>query len=289
VSVRDEVGAPYRSPVVQTAMNTVRNPNLTDNWIGANMLCRSSTMVRADAHRRVGLDDPDMVQAPDYELWTRGLQSGFHMEILPVELTFMRMHSRQVTGGNPLDTFLEMSFAALRNLVPRCERLALYSSYAAIITWVSENPARTELLPVQAYRLMGMFLEATPVSTYREFRTILESDDDGSYLTDLGRRGLALVSNDATPFYEMSKLRKDNRLIAEARDFWHEKSDRFAEARDFWHEKSDRFAEARDFWREKSDMWEERHAREVARAERLRKVKRLVLRGLPRREQQDRP
>jgi glycosyltransferase involved in cell wall biosynthesis len=195
VSVRDEDGAPYRSSIVQSTINTARDFNLTDTWIGANNLCRSSTMVRAAAHRRIGLDDPDMIRAPDYELWTRFLQAGFRIEVLPQELTFMRIHSRQVTHADPLGTFLEMSFAALRNLLPRCEQFGLYSSYAAIIAWVGQNPGLKRLLPIHAFRLIGMFVEASPVSTFHEFRTLLESDDDRPYLADLGRRGLVLMEH----------------------------------------------------------------------------------------------
>lgn len=200
VFVRDEDGAPHHSAVVQSevqsVINRARNLNLTDTWIGTNGLCRSSTMVRAAAHRRVGLDDPDMIRAPDYELWTRFLRAGLRMEVLPQELTFMRIHSRQVTHADPLGTFLEMSFATLRNLLPRCEHLALYSSYAAIFAWVGQNPALGRLPPNHAFRLMGTFVEATPVTTFREFRALLESDDR-PYLADLGRRGLALMNHRA--------------------------------------------------------------------------------------------
>jgi hypothetical protein len=117
------------------------------------------------------------------------------MEVLPEELTFMRVHSGQVTHGDPAGAFLEMSFAALRNLVPRCEDLALYPSYAGVVAWVGRNPALSSLLPSQAFRLVGMFVEATPVSTFREFRTLLETDDERPHLAALGRRGLALMTH----------------------------------------------------------------------------------------------
>jgi hypothetical protein len=202
VSVRDEHGASHRSEFVQSAVesaiNTERDFNLTDTWIGANYLCRSSTMVRTAAHRRIGLDDPDLIRAPDYELWTRFLRAGLRIEVLPQELTFMRIHSQQVTHIDPVGTFIEMSFAALRNLLPRCEQYALYSSYAALVAWVGQNPALSRLMPPQAFRLIGMFVEATPVSTFSEFRALLESEDDRPHLSDLGRRGLALMSQPVT-------------------------------------------------------------------------------------------
>jgi hypothetical protein len=204
---------------VQSTINTDRDLNATDAWIGANFLCRSSTMVRSAAHRLIGLDDPDMVRAPDYELWTRGLRFGLRMEVLPRELTFMRVHPRQVTHADPHATFLEMSFAALRNLLPRCERLALHSSYAAIVDWVSHNPSLSSLQPNHAFRLVGMFIEGTPVSTFREFQVLLESEDERPHLADLGKRGLALVGHGGL---EAEKLYERLLQVTEARDFWHD-------------------------------------------------------------------
>ena len=222
VSVRDEEGAAHTTADqldVQSRLNTPRDLNVTDSWIGMNYLCRSSTMIRSTAHRRIGLDDPDMIRAPDYELWTRGLRFGLRMEILPHELTFMRVHPRQVTHAEPHAAFLERSFATLRNLVPRCESLALHMSYVAILDWVSHNPSLSRLQPNHAFRLIGMFLEATPVSTFRGFRELLERDDDRPYLADLGRRGLALLTHGGP---EASKLHKRLLQMTEARDYWHD-------------------------------------------------------------------
>jgi len=56
--------------------------NRVDTWVGRNAICRSSTMVRRAAHLRIGLDDPAMVRAPDYELWTRALRHGCRFEII---------------------------------------------------------------------------------------------------------------------------------------------------------------------------------------------------------------
>ena len=95
---------------------------------------------------------------------------------------------------------------------------------------------------------MGMFLEATPVSHFRVFRTLLEDEHDRPYLAELGKRGLALVNRDATHH----DLYGYHLLVLEARDYWHARS----------------------------DMWEELYLSKTAR---LRAVKRFVERGLPRR------
>jgi GT2 family glycosyltransferase len=273
VSVRDEEGEPHPSTIVQSAaqsaFNESRNLNLTDSWVGINRLCRSSTMVRATSHARIGLDDPDMVRAPDYELWTRALQAGLHMDVVPDELTFMRVHARQVTHVDPLGTFLEMSFAALRNLLPRCERLALYTSYAGIVAWAAHNPGLSGLLPVQAFRLLGMLLEVTPVTSFGEFRQLVENEDERPYLAELGRRGLTLVTHGASPFHEVNKLQKDILQFVEARDYWHAKSD-------MWEERYQQELA-------RNELWKRRHSQAVALAVRLRAIKRRVSGSVPRR------
>ena len=221
VSIRDETGAPHsgeKQLATQSSLNTPRNLNMTDSWIGANHLCRSSTMIRNTAHQRIGLDDPDMVRAPDYELWTRALRFGLRIEVLPHELTFMRVHSRQVTHADPRTAFLEKSFASLRNLVPRCEQLALHASYAAILDWVSRSPALSSLPPNHAFRLVGMFLDATPVATFRDFHELLETEDERPYLSDLGKRAFALLSHGG----ELNKLQKRLLQMTEDRDYWHD-------------------------------------------------------------------
>jgi glycosyltransferase involved in cell wall biosynthesis len=228
VSVRDEDDRPHPSgEALQASINRPHNFNVADTWIGANYLCRSSTMVRAAAHRRIGLDDPAMVRAPDYELWTRALSAGLQIKVLPEELTFMRVHSRGVTHADPGGTFLEMSFAMLRNLVPYCEARALHPVYARMVEWVGQNVSLSSLLPVESYRLLGMFAQASAVSSFVEFVSLLREPDEQPQLADIGKRVLALVHLGAAPYQEMSKLRKDVELFIEARDFWHTQSDRW--------------------------------------------------------------
>jgi GT2 family glycosyltransferase len=211
--------------MVETIVNKPHNFNLADTWIGANHLCRSSTMVRTAMHRRIGLDDPDMVRAPDYELWTRALREGAQFKVVPQKLTFMRVHSGGVTRADPVGSFLEMSFAMVRNLVPYCEARALHPSYARMLTWVGQHQLLNNLLPYEGHRLIGMFLQPTSVFNFSDFRALLRNQDEQPDLADIGRRGLALINHGAPPYQELSDLRRDVALFVEARDFWHTQSD----------------------------------------------------------------
>ncbi|MBU2407773.1 MAG: glycosyltransferase family 2 protein [Gammaproteobacteria bacterium] len=228
VSVFDENDAPHPSADALSAIfSSPHNFNLTDTWVGSNHLCRSSTMVRASAHHAIGLDDPDMVRAPDYELWTRALSRGLRIGVVPDHLTFIRMHSRGVTHADPIGSFLEMSFAMLRNLVPLCESRALYPTFSRILTWVGQHPSLGYLLPSERYRLLGMFMEALPVERFADFKSLMSSPERLPNLAEIGRRALALVNPGAAPYQEISKLRTDVLLYVEARDYWHARSDRW--------------------------------------------------------------
>jgi GT2 family glycosyltransferase len=166
--------------------------NLTDSWVGRNSLYRSSTMVRRAAHLRIGPDDPTMVRAPDYELWTRALRDGCRFAMLARPLTFYRVHSRNVTFADPRGTFLEVSYAMSRNLLPHAEDGALWPSFSRIFGWVADHEELPGLTPNERYRLIGSMLMQPGFADYGGFAAGLRADDH-STITDLGRRSLALL------------------------------------------------------------------------------------------------
>lgn len=168
--------------------------NTIDSWIGQNRLVRSSTMVDREAHLSLGLDDPSMVQAPDYELWTRFLRNGYRLAVLPEKLAYCRLHQGGVTHADPRGTILEMSYATLRNLVPIIEQNAMWPSLAGIIQRWFREPGFTRLRPIERYRLLGMLLGEPPSSDFAAFRNIVVDGAaaDGK-LVMAGRRLLAIA------------------------------------------------------------------------------------------------
>ncbi len=250
VAVFDENDSPHSyAETIKSTFSGIHNFNTVDTWIGANHLCRSSTMVRAAAHRHIGLDDPDMVRAPDYELWTRALRFKRKIKVLSQELTFIRMHSRGVTHADPVGTFLEISYAMLQNLVPVCQERALHSSFSRILTWLGQQAALSSLLPIEGYRLLAMFMQPIQVSNFSDFKTSLRDQTRHPQLADIGRRTLSLLTPGAAPYQELSKLRQDIGLYVEARDLL--QRDLALLQRDLA-----LYVEARDYWHSESDRWE---------------------------------
>lgn len=225
VSVRNQDGLPHtKAPELEASINHPHDFNRLDTWIGANYLCRSSTMVRRATHLRIGLDDETMVRAPDYELWTRALREGCRFAIVAEQLTFMRLHSTGVTHADPLGTLLEMTYAMLRNLVPFAEMRALHPSIGRIVAWVCQHPSLSYLLPIERYRLIGMLLHSIDDGDFASFVAYLKNVDQKPELAIAGRRGLAVTTMSSAPYEQIAKLQADIEAFIEARDFWQAQS-----------------------------------------------------------------
>jgi glycosyltransferase involved in cell wall biosynthesis len=187
VNLVDSDGARHPdAPALEPILNQDHALNVVDTWIGTNFLCRSSTMVRRAAHLRIGLDDEGMVAAPDYELWTRALAQECRFHLVKEQLTFMRRHSRAVTGGDPVRSFLEVSFALQKNIVPLLERRALWLSFSELLRWVGTHRELPFLSPRERERLVALLMRGTTIPAYAGFRAALGEPDPS--LEAIGRR-----------------------------------------------------------------------------------------------------
>ena len=159
--------------------------------------------------------------------WTRFLRGGYRFGVVPERLVFYRTHPDGVTHADPRGTFLEMSFATLRNLVPVIERLAAWPSLSRIIeAWIG-NPEFAALRPLERYRLLGMLLADPPVGDFTAFRRAI-TDGIGHYpdlaLVTAGRRLLAQASHTVST---ERRLNADITAFVEARDYWQQSSQRW--------------------------------------------------------------
>jgi len=208
-------------------VNQPHDLNLVDTWIGTNYLCRSSTMVRASAHARIGLDDPAMVRAPDYELWTRALRMGCRFAVIPEPLTFMRMHSRGVTHANPTGTLLEMGYATQRNLVPLAQARSLFPSITRMVNWLGNHPSLSRLHPSQAHRMIGTLMQSTTVEDFPHFVALLADDTACPELAGIGQRCLPFIAPTSDAHQLSVKLNEDIKAFIEARDYFKGESEKW--------------------------------------------------------------
>jgi len=223
VSVVDGRGTRHdRADEIEAAINQSFKLNLVETWLGRNPLCRSSTMIRRAAHMRFGLDDADMVRAPDYELWMRALAHGARFALLEKQLTYMRQHGRGVTYGDPVGTFLEMSFGMIRSLAPLAERRALFDSHAEIVRWIARNANLISLTPRESLKLIGLSVTLRPSDSFKAFRDLIRDPAPDPDLERAGRHAL-LGAATYTPPGTVEKLYADIQLYIEARDYWIER------------------------------------------------------------------
>jgi len=224
VTFVDRNGAPAPKATELEAIVNRPSDNTLESWIGQNRLLRSSTMVERAAHLAVGLDDPSMVRAPDYELWTRFFRQGYRLAVIPEKLTFYRTHSGGVTHADPRGTFLEMSYAVLRNIVPVIEERGAWPSLCRIIQgWVGTS-VFAHLRPVERYRLAGMLLSEPPSGDFSIFlRMLVDGADSDQNLVTAGRRFVAYATQ-TTTLDEKRDLESAIAAYIEARDFWHRNS-----------------------------------------------------------------
>jgi glycosyltransferase involved in cell wall biosynthesis len=231
ISVYDQDGCPHpNADALEEAVNRPHEFGRVDTWIGANHLCRSSTMVRSAAHHRIGLDDANMVRAPDYELWTRALREGCGFALIPEKLTFVRATSSGVTHADPLGSLLEIAYATLRNLIPLAEKRALHPSIARMIGWVAHHEQLSRLTPTERYRLLGMLMQSTSVGDYESFRALLRNTEERPELVTVGRRCMALLDKGTPLYQELSKLNKDVEAYIGARDHWRSECEKWQRA-----------------------------------------------------------
>jgi GT2 family glycosyltransferase len=196
VNFVDRLGQPHpRAADLDRFANVSLDLNVIDTWIGFNPLVRSSTMIARTAHLEVGLDDPMMSRAPDYELWTRFLRAGHRIAVMPERLTFCRQHDGGVTHGDPRGSLLEIIYAMLCNLVPMIEERALWPTFARMVAWCQEAEAFVLLKPVERYRLLGMLFLPNEWPDFRSFRDAVLAETGGHPVAVAGRRVLAVTQS----------------------------------------------------------------------------------------------
>jgi hypothetical protein len=174
-------------------------------------------MVRRSLYDEIGGSDPAMVRAPDYELWTRALAHGAKFDVVPLILTYYRLHSGGVTHGDPVETTLELAYSTIRNLAPLAESRTLFDDWASVVDWLAQMTGDGVLSPSETLRLRGMAVLLPLLTDYTAFRAALSRPD--ALLERVGRYTLATTLR---PSHEdKAKLMSDIEAYIGAREYWH--------------------------------------------------------------------
>jgi glycosyltransferase involved in cell wall biosynthesis len=170
-----EGGIHSDSKEIEAFANTAVDLNLISSWIGRNSLSRSSSMVRRSVYDSIGGADPEMIFAPDYELWTRALADGHKFSVLPQRLTTQSYHRTSVTNSNPSEVFIELCYAAGRNLSPSAFARGQYFNIEKIVSWAKSSDQLYDLPPANGNFLIGNLVWDFKHSSFRQYRLEMES------------------------------------------------------------------------------------------------------------------
>lgn len=192
IDVVDSIGNRHaQADAIEAFVNRPLNLNAVENWVVQNPLCRSSTMMRRDVHMRIGLDDPSMTYACDFELWTRALNHACRFAIISEKLTWYRLHSANITSKNTKEQLIEIVYLVNKNIRPILEKTGSRSLFGNIVSWIAEHEQFAALKTSEKYKLIASLLTALSESDFRQFRErVLLSNDLTSQR--IGRTVLAL-------------------------------------------------------------------------------------------------
>lgn len=192
------------SDTIERYCNRDLDLNVAESWIVQNPLCRSSTMMRRSSHLRIGLDDPSMIYACDFELWTRALREGCRFHVLPRELTFYRWHGANITHRNPKAQFLEIVFLLSRNIVSTVNDRASFLGIGRIIAWTVEHDEFARLRPVERYRLLASLIAPVGDGGFAGFSSRILAREPDPVRERIGKFCLALFRYSPSRLEELS-------------------------------------------------------------------------------------
>jgi glycosyltransferase involved in cell wall biosynthesis len=176
----------------EASINQPHDLNDPAKWVGRNHLSAPTVMFRRSLHDRVGLRDPGMVHASDYEFWTRALRAGCRFDLVQVPLVHYRLHDRNTSARNPDESFFELTYSLAKNLLPTIKPPQL-DLLGKAVHWIVTHEQFGLLSETQRHRLLGLLLTTGPSLTFRNFRDALANDRDNAALNDIGRRLYAAI------------------------------------------------------------------------------------------------
>ncbi|MCB5176439.1 glycosyltransferase family 2 protein [Microvirga lenta] len=226
VNYVDESGSLHpNSEALEVIASRQADYNLPSTWIVQNSFCRSSTLIKRSFHEKFGLMDPELVRAPDFELWLRALSGGQRFHMVQEKLTNYRLHSGGVTHADPIGSYLEIAYTFRKNMLPLLNKWGDQKSKAELFDWFMVAPQALELPPKQRFRVLGYLASANRELSYREFRDwiMVDSNQESENAEEIGRN-IACIFRYGAASAKLIEERRYSVKLEEARDWWQKKS-----------------------------------------------------------------
>ena len=179
IDIIDSQGDAVASPNLQEEwVNKVRDLNDLSNWMSGNHIAHSAVMMRRLAHDKIGVLDPTMVYAPDYEHFVRFVVGGHKIDLLPEKLLSYRVHGNNITHKNPEATFIEFIYIFWKWITPVLIQQRRFADMAGRLSQIVAHDQYAEMSFQSRMRLLSAITHSPLESNdFRDFRNLLGEAD----------------------------------------------------------------------------------------------------------------
>ncbi|MCJ2120608.1 glycosyltransferase [Methylobacterium sp. J-001] len=179
IDVIDGQGKFVTSPNLQEEwVNKERDLNDLSNWISGNYIAHSAVMMRREAHDKVGVLDPNMVYAPDYEHFTRFVVGGHKIATLPERLMSYRVHGSNITHKNPQATFIEFIYIFWKWIAPVLIQQRKFPDLAGRLSQIVAHDQYAEMSFQNRMRLLSSITQSpSKIQNFLDFSNSIANAD----------------------------------------------------------------------------------------------------------------
>ncbi len=167
--------------------NQPHDLNSTGLWIGQNRLNACSALIARSVFNRIGMRDPTLAIASDYEFWVRAHARGCRFGMVAHPLLCYRVHGKNASMIDSRASFLELSYVLHNTILPTIELRAIAHLIPACFEWILTHDEFRLLDQTQAYRLLGLLATPQKCTDCRNFKKAVLTEENPS-LRSVGER-----------------------------------------------------------------------------------------------------
>jgi glycosyltransferase involved in cell wall biosynthesis len=163
--------------------------NDDSKWVWQNRLCHSTSIIKREAHSKVGRFNQDLVYTPDWNFWVRCRSAGLVFGVITEKLTRYRVHTSNITHKNTLKMMDEYSSWCQSEWFPHLRQLGRADVAVSTAIGFIKHP---HLLDIDA--VTARFFQIKAIESFQVYLGAGAIQDDRDLLT-LGLSQELLTAN----------------------------------------------------------------------------------------------
>jgi glycosyltransferase involved in cell wall biosynthesis len=177
VKAVDKNGDRHSNPQFESWWNQPHDFNAIEGWIGQNKLNACSALITRSVFDQIGLRDPTLSIASDYEFWVRAHSRGYRFGMVSIPLLCYRIHDKNASMKDQQIAFLEQCYVLQKTILSTIESRAARHLLPSAINWVISHHQFSLLNHAQAMRLFASLANPSPCNDCLKFEeSILYTD-----------------------------------------------------------------------------------------------------------------